>query len=117
MIKRTFILLVAVMALVSQGRACSGAANTGTDQPSVKETKHLEHSLDMFSRQIISKNKVMNMQYKRYGKQAVLSFDIIKPNEIMFMLYLLEYSNGGWKISKEYHYTKGIAPISTASVC
>jgi len=116
MYKKILLLLVTIIGMASCGMDANAASNEVEKQPSVKETKHLEHSLDMFSRKIVSKNRVMNMQYKRYGKQAVLSFDIIKPNEIMFMLYLLEYNNGGWRISKEYHYTKGVAPI-TASVC
>ena len=93
---------------------CLGAAHE--KQPATVETKQLENSLDMFSKKLVSKNQVTHLQYKRYGKQAVLSFDIVKPNEVMLMLYLLEYSNGDWRISKEYHYTKTAVPVS-ANLC
>ena len=116
MCKKIFILLVTIIGMASCGMDAAAASNELERQPSAKETKHLEHSLEMFSRKVVSKARVTNLQYKRIGKQAVLSFDVVKPNEIMLMLYLLEYSNGEWRISKEYHYTKGVVPV-TASVC
>lgn len=116
MYKKFVLLFVMIIGLVSCGYDCAAATNHYDWQPSVKETKHLEHSLDIFTRKVISKNKVTNLQYKRFGKQAVLSFDVVKPNEVMLMLYMLEYSGGEWRIAKEYHYTKTILP-ATASVC
>lgn len=88
---------------------------TAQVQPQVNETKQLEYSLDAFSKKIVAKNKIMNLQYKRYGKQAILTFDIIKPNEVMLMLYMLEYNHGGWSISKEYHYSKTVVPMAACT--
>lgn len=86
-------------------------------QPAANESKLLEYSLNLFSKKIVARNKVINMQYKRYKRKAVLSFDMIKPNEVLFMLYLLEYNDGDWRISKEYHYSKIIVAPTSASVC
>lgn len=96
---------------------CLGnARNNRVNQPPNKEIKQLEYSLESFSKKIVGKNKIVNLQYKRFGRQALLSFDLVKSNEMLFMLYLLEYAEGGWKISKEYHYSKTILPV-TAHIC
>jgi hypothetical protein len=111
--KVTLVLLFILINLTCFEQVCRGAGQ----QPAASETKLLEHSLDLFSKKIVSKNKVINLQYKRYGRKAVISFDMIKPNEVLFMLYLLEYNDGDWRISKEYHYSKTIVAPSSASVC
>lgn len=119
--KPIILFIIAAMNIVFFDLDCIGAAHAAKKQPAIYEpdnatAKQLEHSLDVFSKKVVSKNKVVNLQYKRYGRRAVLSFDIVKTNEMMLMLYLLEYSNGGWKISKEYHYTKTTIPVS-ANLC
>jgi len=109
-------LIFVVMNIVFFDLDCIGAAHAHKTQPSTTNAKQMEQSLDVFSKKLVSKNKIINLQYKRYGKQAVLSFDMVKPNEVMFMLYLLEYAQGDWKISKEYHYSKTIVTTS-ANLC
>ena len=113
-IGKTITCIAAAANIVFFVPVCSGAVHE--KQPATVENKQLENSLDMFSKKLVSKNQVTHLQYKRYGKQAVLSFDIVKANEMMLMLYLLEYSNGDWRISKEYHYTKTTVPVS-ANLC
>lgn len=112
MSKSVFIIVIAVMNIVCFHIDGFGAIQGTKNQPVFNE-KMLEQSLHVFSKKIIDRNKVSNIQFKRYRKQAVLSFDIVKPTEIMLMLYMLEYTNGNWRISKEYHYTR----TTIANVC
>lgn len=114
--KISLTLIIAAMNIVFFDHDCIGAAHAIKTQPAATEIKQLERSLELFSKKIVAKNKVVHLQYKRYGKQAVLSFDIIKPTEALFMLYLLEYHNGDWRISKEYHYSKTVVSTS-ANLC